>query len=370
MLLAVRSGVIDSMRAELERDPSSRELRTVGQPIIRWRLVQELRSRSDVGFVRPTTRLLAATGVLRQPGDPLGGQAIDLAPDGKDDPLAATAGVHNPAADEIVISDTASRELHVRTHDRVDLIVERTSTAGVRQSEIRPLRVAGILPAWLGARDLALIDSDLLTAIEVFRENDGVADLASASGIARLTRGSRSYAGLRLYARDIDAVEDVRSYLQARGIETEGRLDEIRLIQRLNTALTTLFVILASIVSVGLCCALAAAQWAWVDRKRRDLSYLRLVGLGANALALIPMAQSTLTALCGVSLAALLSWAGAALVNLLFSGQLSGVTQISRIEPAHLAMAAGLAAIAGLLASFVAAASARRIAPATILREA
>ena len=78
MLFAVRSGVISGMREELQRDPSSRELQTLGQPSVTWALTEDLARRPDVGFVKPTTRLLSATGVLRRPDDLLGGIAVDL----------------------------------------------------------------------------------------------------------------------------------------------------------------------------------------------------------------------------------------------------------------------------------------------------
>jgi putative ABC transport system permease protein len=370
MLFAVRSGVIAGMREELQRDPSSRELQTRGQPVVTWVLTEDLARRPDVGFVKPTTRLLSASGVLRRPDDPLGGVVVDLIPSGPGDPVAVLAGVRRWTPECISITDAVARGLHVKRDDKLSLVIDRTAVSGQPQAQILRFCIAGVVPAWLGNREAAMIDSDLLGAIEIYRENVASESFASALRMAQSSRTSRTYSGLRLYARDIDAVDGLRAFLLGRGIETEGRLDEIHLIQRLDAALTILFVILAGVVSTGLCFALAAAQWAWVDRKRRDLSFLRLIGLESGFLALIPMIQSVLTAICGLALASLLSWAGGALINSLLADQLSGVKHISRAQPEHFLIALLLAAVAGLFASFAAASSARRIAPATVLREA
>lgn len=371
MLFSVRAGVIEGMREELQRFPSSRELRTVGQPVIRWPLVQGLRGRDDVAFVSPTIRLLSASGVVRPESGAVGaGEAVDLAPSGPGDPLAAIAlSGSRWAPRSIVVSDAVARPLALNKGARVALWIDRTGPDGRAQADHVVLTLAGVLPAWTGERRLALIDAGLLAATETYREDPAAEDLTQALATARQASVRRTYAGLRLYAKDIGAVEALRDVLLRQGVTTESRLGEIRLIQSLDRALTTLFVLIASFASAGLCLSLAAAQWAWVDRRRRDLSYLRLVGLEAGHLSIIPAAHGMLTTVVGVAVAGVVAWGGAMLINDLFAGRLSGVTTVSRLRPEHIALAAGVAIIAGLLASAAASIAARRVSPATVLRE-
>ncbi len=362
LLLSIRSGVISQMRGELERFPSSRELTSTGQPVVTWQTVSALRSRKDVAFAAPLTRMLSATAVLRSERTGIASE-VDLAPSGAGDPLGAGA---TPGA--LAVSEPVARELRLRRGDRIRLIVNRTAPSGEKQASAVTLRVARILDAPLSGRRLGLIPADLLVATEIYREDAGTPDLVSALTAASKTRASRNYAGVRLYARSIDDVERVRSALLKAGIETRGRIEEIRLIRRLDRGLAIFIAVIGSIGVVGLCLSLAAAQWAWVERKRMDLSYLRLIGLEGRDVALLPIFQSLLIVFVGMSLAALFAWIADAAVDRLFAGQLMAVSEVSRLGLAELGIVAGLAALAAIAASAMAALAVRRISPAEALR--
>lgn len=268
------------------------------------------------------------------------------------------------------MSDLAARDAGLHAGDPALLVIERVRADGARQVERTALTVAAVLPGWASGQRSALIDPDLLTATEIYRENPDAADLPAALALSRATRAGRTYAGLRLYARSIDQVEALRTWLARQGLETEGRFGEIRLLRRLGEALTAVFVLIATVAAVGLCLSLAAAQWAWVDRKRRDLGFLRLIGLAPGQIALMPAVQALITAAVGAALASVTAICGDALVNALLGGRLSGVERVSRLRPEHLAVAWALVLAAALLASLAASASARRITPAAVLREA
>lgn len=362
LLLSIRSGVISQMRAELDQFPSSRELTSTGQPVVTWQIVRALRARDDVAFAAPLTRMLSATGVLRS-GRTGHATEVDLAPSGPGDPLGADGG---PGS--LTVSEPVARELRLRRGDQIRLIINRTAQDGEKQASAVTLRVARILDAPLSGRRLALVDTDLLVATEIYREEPGTPDLAHALAAAGKSRPSRKYSGIRVFAKSIDDVERVRTALLGVGIETQGRIEEIRLIRRLDRGLTIFITVIGAVAVIGLCLSLAAAQWAWVEQKRMDLSYLRLIGLESRDVALLPVIQGLLVVSVGMSFAALFAWAADAVVDRLFAGQLMGLAEVSRLGPDEIGIVAGLAALAAAAASVMAAAAVRRISPAEALR--
>jgi putative ABC transport system permease protein len=366
MLFALRSGVVDGLRQELTRNPSSRELRTLGQPRIDMALVRSLAARPDVAFVAPTTRYLSASAVLRSEAGATA--TADLAPSGPGDPLAALAGRH-PGAGETVLSERVARELSIRRGDRVRFIVNRVTPAGAPERASTTLRVVGVLPAAAGGgRSLALVPARLLLATEIYRETAAAADLPAAYALAG-AGGAREYAGLRLFARTVDQVAPLRDALLREGVETEGRLDEIRLVQRLDQALTLLFLLIAGIAGGGLFVSLGAAQWAWVERKRRELGFLRLIGLTRADVAALPALQGLATAGLGVTVAAAVAFGGDLLADSLFAGQMAGVDDVSRLRAGHVLAAFGIALPAAVVASLFASAAAGRVTPSAVMRE-
>lgn len=367
ILFSLRAGVVDGMRQQLARDPSSRELRTLGQARIPETVVADLRRNGDVGFAAPTIRMLAAGAVLRRSADGLG-EAVDLVPSGPADPLLATVTARFGGIRSITVSELAARALRLRAGERAVLVVERVRRDGVRQAARLVLRVTGVLPAYAAEQRIALVDPRVLAAVEIYREDPAADGFGQALALAR-DRPAQNYAGLRIYAASIDRVAALRDWLMVRGIQTEGRLAEIRLIQRTSSALTLLFLMIAAVVGGGLCVSLAAAQWAWVERRRRDLGYLRLIGLEPLQVALLPTVQCLLTVTLGTTLAVAMAAACGLAVNDAFAARLGDFGALSRLGPVHIVVALLLAVAGGGIASLLASRAAARVTPASVLRE-
>lgn len=365
LLLSIRTGIITQLRGELERFPSSRELTTVGQPDVRWPLVARLSRHPDAAFVAPLTRLLSASAVLRtERGDT--GSEVDLLPSGPGDPLLPRAW----DGGALVLSEATSRELGAGTGDRLRLLLNRTNGAGRGEIVVLTLPVAGVVPTAVSAstRKVALVAPRLLLASEIWREDAAVPDFATALARAERERERRDYAGLRVYARSVDGVERLRQQLLDEGIDTESRIDDIRLVRRLDHGLSIFLVVIGGVTALGLCLSLAAAQWGWVERKRADLSYLRLIGLDGVSVALIPLWQTVLTVAAGVAIATAFAWGAHLIINALFAGQLATVKDVSIFSVAQVGWVSLLAFLAGGLAALLAALNAQRITPITALR--
>ena len=94
------------------------------------------------------------------------------------------------------------------------------------------------------------------------------------------------------------------SDLTAEGIEVRTQVAEIASVQSLDRNLTRVFWLIALIGTLGFLASLAANLLANVERKRRELSIVRLIGFPTLSLVLFPVTQAVLVAMLG-ALAAL-----------------------------------------------------------------
>ena len=177
------------------------------------------------------------------------------------------------------------------------------------------------------------------------------------------------YRGFRLYTHDIDAVPGLVEKLRADGVEVVAEVDDIRRIQVLDRGLTRLFWLIALLGVAGAVAVLVASLYAAVERERKDLGVLRLIGLARTDVFWFPLFQGALIALLGM----LLGWLGytvlADVINRVFGDELATVHAICRL-PLEYPWLALLASVAlALLSALVAAWKATLIEPAEAIRE-
>jgi putative ABC transport system permease protein len=221
-----------------------------------------------------------------------------------------------------------------------------------------PLRVAGASPG-----ELALVPAELMG---VLRTAQGRAVAFDGVGFSIARDG---YRGFRLYARTIDVVPALAAALGAEGIEVIARVDDIQRIQVLDRGLQRLFWLVASLGIGGGAAVLVASLYAAVERKRRELAVLRLVGLTRGDVFFFPLSQGLGLALLGMLLSVLASGGLAAVINGAFAAELALGQRICALPPEALGMAGvGLASIA-TASSLLAAWRATRIDPAEAIRE-
>lgn len=365
ILVSIRAGVIDQMRAELDRSPQSRELLTIGEPSIGSDLIENLRADRTAVFVAPRTRLLSAAAVLRTP-DFVNATEVDMVPSGPGDPMVRGNWQRNT----IAISETAERALNVGRGGKVLLVLERINAEGKSQSQRLTMQVIDVVSheRSRSSQAQAFVLSDLIEATEVWRENPAVPDLANAAARASAAANSRRYTGLRIFARDIDAVDGLRAKLSAEGIDTQSRAADIRIVQRLSQSMSIFIGALAVFMTGGLVLALGAIQWGWVERKRYDYAYLRLLGLGRRELGLLPVIQAILLAIPAAIMAVGITALAQILINRLFAGQLGGLGTVSRMPLGLSALLVAAVFVVAALGAFFAARNAARVSPIVALR--
>lgn len=177
------------------------------------------------------------------------------------------------------------------------------------------------------------------------------------------------YRGFRLYARTIDDVPALVERLRVEGIEVVARGDDIRRIQVLDQGLARLFWLVASLGVAGGVAVLVASLYAAVQRKRRELAILRLIGLTRLDVFFFPMYQGTALAGLGMTLALCAYVTLAAIINRSFAAELALGQRICALPPQTIFVA--IVAVLGLAtaSSILAAWQATRIDPAEAIRE-
>lgn len=365
VLLALKHGVIDVLLTRLLENPANREIAVSLHGDFDRAFLDELAARPEVGFLAPQVRALSSAVVLANvKSDPQRTAEAELLPTGPGDPLLAAP----VPADGIALSRDLAEELGATAGSEVRLIVTR-KRAGREERVFLDLKVAAVAErAGLGNRH-ALVPSTLLLALEDYRDDRRVPAYDWQGSFPAVDEATRSFSRFRLYARTLEDVEPLADWLAQRKIETVTQAAAIRSVTAMNRSLSTLFAIVAGLGGLGYLAALATSLWSTVERKRRTLSLLRLLGLPRWGLALFPLVQAGLVALAGFALALGLYALAAVAVNRLFAQDLLQGESLAFLGPGHVLLALLVTLIVALAAAGEAARRAARIDPAEGLRD-
>nr|WP_320010207.1 ABC transporter permease [uncultured Desulfobulbus sp.] len=187
------------------------------------------------------------------------------------------------------------------------------------------------------------------------------------SGALLLSR--QGYAGFRLYTTSIDAVDTVQSALESEGIAVNTERQRIAEVRQLDHYTSLIFWLIASVGVVGGISALTASLYASVERKKKELNVLRLLGLLKKELVLFPIAQGLLLSSGALVLSVAIFAAVAQVINQLFQAQLRSAESLCSLSSVHfLLLVAGVWSLSIIAATF-AALRATRLDPAEALRD-
>ncbi len=366
VLFGLKFGVVSNMVDRLVQDPRNLEIRTVGSGNFRSDWFEDMRRRPDVAFVMPRTRTIAATMELyNRKARPAKIVSVELIPTGNGDPLLGRGTPRPSRLNEVVVSKRAAEKLQIGVGGELDGSLARVY-AGRQERVHLPLKVLAVAEPGAFPREGAFVSLDLLVATEDFRDGRAVPELG--------WRGSspdseRTFSGFRLYARSIYDVNALQNALVKQGLDVRSRQAEIELVQKLDRNLTVTFWVVALVAMIGFSLSLGASIWANVDRKRRELSVLRLVGFYTAGIVWFPVLQALFTAVFGWMLAVLIYVGVEQGLNRLFAEGLEAGAKLCRLLPQHYGIAIGITLGAALLASFLGGMRASRIEPAEGLRE-
>lgn len=363
VLFGLKNGVIEGMREELVQNPRSRMIVNAANRPFEPGFIAGLAARPGIVFAVGRIRSISADARFlggRAPDSPV---VAELWSTGPGDPLLAGPA---PGPREVVLSRSLAAALGAGPGETLTLRAGRVSAEGERQLLNLPVRVLAVAPAASVERHVAFVDPRLLLLVDGFVDRRLPAETApeSLSPVPETP-----YAGFRAHARRLEDVPALDAALRAEGVEVETRAHEVAALLGLDRSLDLLFLLVAGLGGAGYLVAVGMRLYADVERKRRALSQLRLLGFRRADAVLLPLAQSLLVGLAGAVAGGAAALLAGELVNRLDLAQAGG-RAICVIAPWHLALAA-LATLAGAaLAAIAAGIRAGRIAPAEGLRDA
>lgn len=296
LLLGLKNGVVSQMREELKSQPQNLELRMVGSHTLTSDWFLQTAKLAQVGYVVALTRSLNATGDLRSSIRGFVANA-ELIPSTDGDPLLQ--GHPAPRGlDQAWLSEPAARELSLSVGETFSLIIARKRDNQTERLTVK-LRVMGITKTAMFGRAALLISPELLIALEDFR--DGKVEPTPGALKADYTPPARTqYPRARIYAKSIDDVPTLVRQLANQGIDTTSRMADIEAVKSIDGLLRLLFNVIAWLGIIGCTASLMGAFAANIDRKRRDLALLRLMGYSRHALVGYILIQALVLTVAGM----------------------------------------------------------------------
>jgi putative ABC transport system permease protein len=316
VLGGLRLGAINALRQSLLENPHGREIVTEANRTFDATLLARLAARPDVQFLVPRTRTLAASLLLERPGEPAAGVRVELIPSAPGDPLLPAAPTRS---DQIVLSAAAAAELGVTAGapliGRLGRIMD-----GHIQDVALPLTVMAVAAPAAFSREGAYVTLALALFVEDFQEGRS----GAPADLSRLPLPKQeSFAGFRLYARQLEEVPELDRSLRAQGIDVASHAADVAGILQIDRGLSLLFALVAGLGGCGFLVSLGAGLWASVERKRTAFALLRLIGLRSASLRIYPVAQAVILAAIGVGIACAAALIAADVINWLFAGVLA-----------------------------------------------
>ncbi|RLJ18568.1 peptide ABC transporter permease [bacterium endosymbiont of Escarpia laminata] len=364
ILFGLKFGIIGSMLDNLIEDPRNREIRPIGSGRYDRAWIENLRRQDGVYFIVPRTRAIAATIQLKSK-NATRILSVEMLPTDRGDPLLneldIPIGLH-----QLVLSKSAARKLKASKGDKISGSLARRFRGRSERVHIE-LTVVDIAKPGAFSRDGAFAPVYLVESAEAFRDGQAVPALGWKGN--KPEGAGRTYPSFRLYARSIYDVEPISKILLQQGIEVRTRAADIEIVRNMDRNLSAVFWLIAVIGLIGFSFSLGASLWANVDRKRKELSVLRLVGFRTGDIIWFPVIQSLFTGILGWASASLIYLGVAYTINEMFASQLESGDTVCRLLPEHFLIALGLTCTAAILAATLAGYRAARVEPSEGLRD-
>lgn len=365
LLFGLKHGVVSQLQDELLRDPRNLEVKMLSNGNYDSAWIERVRQRPETGFALGQTRSLNTQADLLMGMQRFveGAEIIATEPG---DPQLNLPQL-NPTGDQVILSARAAQRLQAKVGDRVQLRVLRR-LEGVNERGEMTLTVLAVLDGARFGRAAGFVAPPLLLDLERFRDGYQVSAFGIETG-KPLGDLQPLYARARLYARDIDQVAPLERWLNEQHIETSSRLANIDNVKAINHVLGLIFGVIALAALIGCVASMVGAFLANIDRKRKSLAVLRLLGFKRTAVAGFVVLQALV-----LSLAGYLGGLGFYAVGSHLFDYLLGSSQATGTFVCHITLWHGLAALfltflVAALVAVIGAVRAINIQPAESLRE-
>jgi putative ABC transport system permease protein len=364
LLFGLKHGVVSQLNEELLSDPRNLEVRMLGNYDLSADWFERLRARPGVGFVIPLTRSLNTQADLLRDSQHFIANA-EVIPTASGDPLLGALPAPK-ALNQVLLSAPAASKLGVQPGDTLRLLVLRKLDGNNERGELA-VTVAGVLESGVFTRPAVLVQLDLLVAMENFRDGYDVPMFGFLSGEPPPVR--ERYARARIYASAMDDVAGIATWLDEARIESSTRAREIESVKAISHVLGLIFAVIAWTAVIGCVASLAGAFLANIDRKRKDLALLRLLGFQRSAAGAFVMVQAALLTCLAFALGYGAYLIGSSVFNTALGANLADDGFVCKLEAIHILLAFASALLIAIFVAAVGGFRAIHIQPAESLRD-
>lgn len=329
ILLALKNGVIGTMVTRLIEDPANREIIAMGTSPVDNSFFERFGAREDVAFLLPSTRRInASANAMRNPVDRSLTRAVPLIPSASGDPLIGALDAQVDVG-KLWLSDSLAKALNTAPGQTVEMLIGRDIDDN-REIARRSFLVQGVLAEGRYGRDAAFVALPDLLAIERFRDDRNI----SQETFSDPRPAPETYAGFRLYAKELSGLKNLISALEEEGIQARARAENVTVLLLIRDKLNVLYAGIALIACLGFWASMAANLRGMVERQRVSFSLLRILGLSPMQAMRIPLVQSCTLVLGGVMVSLILVLPLISLINLVFAN--AAFPAIAQLRFAHI----------------------------------
>lgn len=365
LLFGLKHGVVNQLQEDLLSDPRNLEIRMLASGNYSNDWITDLQQMPGVAFAIGQTRSLNTQADLLVDNRRFVENA-EVIPTAAADPL-----LNNILSDlqqgQVILSHSAAQRLQVEVGRSIRLRASRKLDEVNERGEMQ-LQVVAILEAARFSRPAVFVNLPLLIALEQFRDGDYKPEFGLDTG-SEVSAKATSFSKVRLYAKTVDDVSPISALLEQQHIDTTSRLAEINNVKAINQVLTLIFAVIALTALVGCIASLIGAFLANIDRKRKDLAVLRLLGFTNLTIALYVIVQALMITVLAYIVGLALYGLASGVFNQLLVNHQSTSGFASEITLMHAALALGLSVVIAVFVSCIGALRAIRIQPAESLRE-
>lgn len=363
VLLGVKNGVYSALIGEMLADPASLQIDTQGNASFTDSDLAPLRNWPEIAFLTPKVRSQFDFMNVRVKDGRRIRPAL-IIPTGAGDPtLPDKAEI---SGNMVAVSAQLATQLGLRAGTELQLI---SQAEGRPKQLVLPVTVAVVLPETATAGRSVLAPFAMLDLIEAFYDSYSLPEYG-ITGTRALGDRVASYEGVRVYAQNLEGLAALQARIEDQlSIGTSARTREVETLLGLGRKLNLALGLTAGLAALGLGAALVLGFWSDVSRKRVVLASIALLGVPGHRLALFPVVQALITSLAGLVVSFLLYLVAGRIAGAMFGQGLSDGASLTQIPVAQgLTICVGVLALV-LGAAAVAAWSAQRLDPASVLRE-
>lgn len=363
VLFGVKNGVYEALIGELLSNPATLQIDTLGNNGFAADQIDAIRGWDDVAFITPKVRSQFDYVNVYVPEARAMRDAL-VVPSGTGDPTLPKGVLLDGF--KVAVSQQLADQLSLELGGHIQLI---TQAENRNRQLVLKVEVAVVLEPSVASGNTVLAPYALLDLIEAFYDAYALPDHGILEG-RPLNERVPSYEGIRLYGASLEGLAALQNRLETfLAVGTRARTREVEALLGLGRNLDLALALVTSLATAGLFAALVFSFWTDVMRKRATLASIALLGIPPSKLALFPLIQGVVAALCGLGLSFALYGVAARIATHLFGGGIPDGKQIAQIAPMQAVLiSAGVLAVI-VLAVLAAARSAQRLDPASVLRE-